>query len=90
MTINIILTEKSSSLSSLYPGDLYPFTRKPLFLIVDSDNSFVFQNLPPYFGQPLIILMSPQDLPSIFHGKRSSQKGILREGGQSPAMSEYF
>uniref|UniRef100_A0A8D8SC46 Protein SCAI n=1 Tax=Cacopsylla melanoneura TaxID=428564 RepID=A0A8D8SC46_9HEMI len=54
----------------LYPGDLYPFTRKPLFLIVDSDNSFVFQNLPPYFGQPLIILMSPQDLPSIFHDQR--------------------
>lgn len=27
---------------SLHPGDLYPFLRKPLFLIVDSDNSSVF------------------------------------------------
>ena len=27
----------------IYPGDLYPFTRKPLFLIVDSPNSGAFQ-----------------------------------------------
>ncbi|XP_049829971.1 protein SCAI isoform X2 [Schistocerca gregaria] len=50
----------------LYPGDLYPFTRKPLFVIVDSDNSFVFQHIPRYFGQPLVVLMSPQDLPPVF------------------------
>lgn len=30
----------------LYPGDLYPFTRRPLFIIIDSDNSFVFQHIP--------------------------------------------
>ncbi|XP_043476429.1 protein SCAI isoform X2 [Leptopilina heterotoma] len=48
----------------LYPGDLYPFTRKPLFVVVDSDNSFVFQQIPRYFGQPLMVLMSPQDTPS--------------------------
>ncbi|XP_076677485.1 protein SCAI isoform X5 [Andrena cerasifolii] len=47
----------------LYPGDLYPFTRKPLFVVVDSDNSFVFQQIPRYFGQPLMVLMSPQDTP---------------------------
>ncbi|XP_032668869.1 protein SCAI [Odontomachus brunneus] len=47
----------------LYPGDLYPFTRKPLFVVVDSDNSFVFQEIPRYFGQPLMVLMSPQDTP---------------------------
>ncbi|XP_055382653.1 protein SCAI isoform X3 [Condylostylus longicornis] len=50
----------------LYPGDLYPFTRRPLFIIVDSDNSFVFQHIPRYFGQPLVILMSPQDVPPAF------------------------
>ncbi|XP_066581314.1 protein SCAI [Prorops nasuta] len=48
----------------LYPGDLYPFTRKPLFVVVDSENSFVFQQIPRYFGQPLMVLMSPQDTPS--------------------------
>ena len=52
----------------LYPGDLYPFTRRPLFIIIDSDNSFVFQHIPRYFGQPLVILMSPQDTPPAFQG----------------------
>ncbi|KAL5293007.1 SCAI family protein [Megaselia abdita] len=50
----------------LYPGDLYPFTRRPMFIIIDSDNSFVFQHIPRYFGQPLVILMSPQDVPPAF------------------------
>jgi hypothetical protein len=27
----------------LYPGDLVPFTRKPMFLIVDSNNSWAFK-----------------------------------------------
>lgn len=27
----------------LFPGDLIPFTRKPLFLIIDSDNSHAFK-----------------------------------------------
>lgn len=53
----------------LYPGDLYPFTRRPLFIIIDSDNSFVFAHIPKYFGQPLVILMSPQDVPQNFQGK---------------------
>lgn len=42
--------------------------RKPLFLIVDSDNSWVFQNVPQLFGQPLVVLMSPQDVPSQYQG----------------------
>lgn len=58
----------------LYPGDLYPYTRRPLFIIVDSDNSFVFQHIPRYFGQPLVILMSPQDTPQSF---QSSSKNII-------------
>lgn len=43
-------SESSSKLSStykdthcIYPGDLYPFLRKPLFLIIDSANSAIFQ-----------------------------------------------
>uniref|UniRef100_A0A2K6K6I7 Suppressor of cancer cell invasion n=1 Tax=Rhinopithecus bieti TaxID=61621 RepID=A0A2K6K6I7_RHIBE len=28
---------------SLHPGDLYPFTRKPLFIIVDSSNSVAYK-----------------------------------------------
>lgn len=56
----------------LYPGDLYPFTRRPLFIVIDSDNSFVFAHIPKYFGQPLVILMSPQDIPQNFQGKEFS------------------
>lgn len=51
----------------LYPGDLNPFLRKPLFLIVDSDNSSAFSRLPRNFGQPLLVLMSPEEYPSPFH-----------------------
>ena len=53
-------------LHCLYPGDLSPFIRKPLFMLVDSDNSNVFGNMSSMFGQPLVVLMSPQDLPHHF------------------------
>ena len=52
----------------LYPGDLYAFTRRPTFLIVDSDNSNAFASIPQHFEQPLVVLMSPQDVPSTFRG----------------------
>src|SRR5690606_4126780 len=59
----------------LYPGDLYPFVRRPLFIIVDSDNSSAFQHIPRYFGQPLVILMSPEECPPPYHDQQS--KGSL-------------
>eukprot|EP01127_Copromyxa_protea_P023916 TRINITY_DN9195_c0_g1_i1.p1 TRINITY_DN9195_c0_g1~~TRINITY_DN9195_c0_g1_i1.p1 ORF type:complete len:681 (+),score=83.24 TRINITY_DN9195_c0_g1_i1:28-2043(+) len=43
----------------LHPEDLIPFTRKPLFLVVDSQNSRAFLNLPNKFGVPLLVLCSP-------------------------------
>ena len=55
---------------SLYPGDVYAFTRRPTFLIVDSDNSSSFAAVPQHFEQPLVVLMSPTDVPSTFRGKR--------------------
>ncbi|XP_063227251.1 protein SCAI isoform X2 [Bacillus rossius redtenbacheri] len=63
-------TVQMKEMHCLYPGDLHPFTRKPLFIIVDSDNSFVFQNIPRYFGQPLVVLMSPQDVPAVFQDQQ--------------------
>ncbi|XP_068643492.1 uncharacterized protein [Aristolochia californica] len=33
----------SGGVNNLYPGDLIPFTRKPLFLIIDSENSDAFK-----------------------------------------------
>ncbi|CAL2266984.1 unnamed protein product [Prunus armeniaca] len=35
----------NGGLSNLYPGDIIPFTRRPLFLIIDSDNSHAFKVL---------------------------------------------
>ncbi|XP_063837575.1 protein SCAI [Ostrinia nubilalis] len=61
---------KFKELQCFYPGDLYPYTRRPLFVVVDSDNSYAFQNMPRHFGQPLVILMSPLDLPPSFHDPR--------------------
>lgn len=54
---------------AIFPGDLYPFLRKPLFLIIDSNNSVAFQHLPNLFGQPFVSLLSPVKLPSAFHSK---------------------
>ena len=76
-----IVQQKSSSdskfkeLHCIYPGDLYPFTRKPLFLIVDSDNSVVFANMTSLFGQPLVVLMSPVELP--LHYQQEHGRGSL-------------
>ncbi|XP_061589207.1 LOW QUALITY PROTEIN: protein SCAI [Cololabis saira] len=47
----------------LHPGDLFPFTRKPLFVIVDSSNSSAYKNFTNLFGQPLVCLMSPTVYP---------------------------
>ncbi|PVU85601.1 hypothetical protein BB559_006924 [Furculomyces boomerangus] len=47
----------------LYPADIIPFTRKPLFLIIESPNSASFKDIPRLFGQPLVCLMSPTHVP---------------------------
>ncbi|CAF2052358.1 unnamed protein product [Rotaria magnacalcarata] len=60
---------------NIFPGDLYPFLRKPLFLIIDSNNSIAFQNMPNLFGQPFISLLSPIKLPIVFHDYQN--KGSL-------------
>ncbi|CAF1631832.1 unnamed protein product, partial [Adineta ricciae] len=62
-------TTMHKDVHSIFPGDLYPFLRKPLFLIVDSNNSTVFQHMPNLFGQPFVSLLSPVKLPVTFHGK---------------------
>lgn len=47
-------SEVSLSLCSLHPGDLYPFTRKPLFIIVDSSNSVAYK-VRPLEAVPLVV-----------------------------------
>ncbi|KAH6819902.1 signal transducer [Perilla frutescens var. hirtella] len=44
----------------LFPGDLIPFTRRPLFLIIDSDNSHAFKVLHgAERGEPAALFLSP-------------------------------
>ncbi|XP_015681614.1 protein SCAI [Protobothrops mucrosquamatus] len=59
----------------LHPGDLYPFTRKPLFVIVDSSNSVAYKNFTNLFGQPLVCLLSPTTYPKALQDQ--SQRGSL-------------
>ena len=66
------IIKKSSNFKEahcIYPGDLYAFTRKPLFLIVDSPASPAFQGFPQLFGQPFATFLSPANLPKIFQGR---------------------
>lgn len=46
--------------NSLYPCDLIPFTRKPLFLIIDSNNSHAFKAIHgEEKGETMAMLLSP-------------------------------
>ncbi|XP_077398919.1 protein SCAI isoform X3 [Vanacampus margaritifer] len=61
-----MIQKKSQShkeMHCLHPGDLLPFTRKPLFIIVDSTNSTAYKNFTNMFGQPLVCLLSPKVYP---------------------------
>ncbi|CAF3820129.1 unnamed protein product [Adineta steineri] len=68
-------TTSFKDIHNIFPGDLYPFLRKPLFLIIDSNHSVVFQNMPNLFGQPFISLLSPVKIPVVFHDYQN--KGSL-------------
>ncbi|KAG0042200.1 hypothetical protein BGZ83_000778, partial [Gryganskiella cystojenkinii] len=48
----------------LHPGDLLPFTRKPMVLIVDSNNSVAFADMPRVFNHPYMSLLSPAEYPA--------------------------
>ncbi|XP_012437227.1 uncharacterized protein LOC105763533 [Gossypium raimondii] len=46
--------------SNLYPGDIIPFTRRPLFLVIDSDSSHAFKVLHgAERGEKAALLLSP-------------------------------
>ncbi|KAF9538366.1 hypothetical protein EC957_006881 [Mortierella hygrophila] len=55
--------EQQSISHCLHPGDLVPFTRKPMFLIVDSSNSVAFADMPRVFNHPFMSLLSPTEYP---------------------------
>jgi hypothetical protein len=52
-----------------------PFTRKALFLVVDSSNSIAFKQFARVFNQPLVSLMSPTEYPSSIKGSEKEEGG---------------
>ncbi|KAF8979128.1 hypothetical protein BGZ46_005773 [Entomortierella lignicola] len=56
--------EQQSISHCLHPNDLLPFTRKPMFLIVDSNNSVAFADMPRVFNHPFMSLLSPTEYPT--------------------------
>jgi hypothetical protein len=73
----LIVKYYSNRFSSIYPGDLYPFLRKPILLIVDSTNSSAFHNFPSLFQQPFISLLSPIAIPVAFKEKKHQQGNLF-------------
>jgi hypothetical protein len=67
--------DQNALVHTLHPQDLVPFTRKPLFVIVDSNNSFAFKDFPKVFNQSFVCLMSPIEYPSTI--KDTTQIGSL-------------
>lgn len=55
---------KADVISCIHTADLIPYTRKAMFLIVESDNSSAFVNFGSPFGAPVVCLMSPRQTPS--------------------------
>ncbi|KAK4417044.1 protein SCAI [Sesamum alatum] len=63
----------------LFPGDIIPFTRRPLFLIIDSDNSHAFKVLHgAERGEPAALFLSPLR-PSF---KNPSGVDVVQHGSQ--------
>jgi len=58
-TSALVPKHSAESANCLYPEDITPFTRKKLFLIIESNNSVSFKSLPNIFGKPFLCLLSP-------------------------------
>uniref|UniRef100_A0A6N2LCD6 Protein SCAI n=1 Tax=Salix viminalis TaxID=40686 RepID=A0A6N2LCD6_SALVM len=53
-------TRGNGGLNSIYPTDLIPFTRRPLFIVIDSDSSEAFKAISgAEKGEPAAIILSP-------------------------------
>ncbi|KAJ1993696.1 hypothetical protein GGI25_001587 [Coemansia spiralis] len=50
-------------INTVHPADLVPYTRKPFFLVVESESSRAYKNMPNLFNQPLLCLLSPTSYP---------------------------
>ena len=81
-------TRKShiKDMNCLYPGDLYPYTRKPLLLIVEGSNGLPFLQIPNLFGEPFMCVVSPQTVPQAVEDSMENSGGILTLFLSDPLM----
>uniref|UniRef100_A0A804QCM3 Protein SCAI n=1 Tax=Zea mays TaxID=4577 RepID=A0A804QCM3_MAIZE len=57
----LLIYISASGPNNLYPDDLIPFTRYPLFLVIDSENSHAFKVIHnSEKGEPAALLLSPR------------------------------
>ncbi|KXN69385.1 hypothetical protein CONCODRAFT_40662, partial [Conidiobolus coronatus NRRL 28638] len=75
-----------TAIHCLHPSDLVPFTRKPLFLVVDSQNANIYAQLPKVFNQPVLCLLSASE--SLF--KDTSQGSLFTLFLHSPILGISF
>ncbi|KAL9262343.1 SCAI-like protein [Drosera capensis] len=69
-----ICSRGNEGLNRIYPCDLLPFTRKPLFLVIDSESSSAFKTISgAEKGVFAILLLSPRSTPSIATADLSHQ-----------------
>ncbi|KAJ1966203.1 hypothetical protein GGI12_000225 [Dipsacomyces acuminosporus] len=50
-------------INTVHPVDLLPYTRKPFFLVVESESSLAYKSMPNLFSQSLLCLLSPTEYP---------------------------
>lgn len=68
-------SRRNEGTSCIYPCDFLPFTRRPLFIVVDSESSVAFKILSgAERGEPAAMLLSPCNSPPTKAGDSSRQQ----------------
>ncbi|KAJ1948488.1 hypothetical protein EC988_005154, partial [Linderina pennispora] len=69
-------------INTVHPVDLLPYTRKPFFLVVESECSQAYKGMPNLFSQSLLCLLSPTEYPTA-----SSRGGLYTFFLHSPLLA---
>jgi len=56
--------QAANASGALFVEDIVPFTRRPLFLVLDSPGPTDFAGCTSMFGQALVVLMAPEETPA--------------------------
>ncbi|MFQ6667490.1 hypothetical protein Gotur_033498 [Gossypium turneri] len=74
--------------SNLYPGDIIPFTRRPLFLVIDSDSSHAFKAVAKNFIK--LVALFVMDGFTVLHGAERGEKAALLLSPFRPMFKDPF